>query len=354
MSAIHCKIEVNALTVPQSYKMRFVPNNDLGTDDIAAGMTEINPALTQELAKSSITALIQTLQKNLINGNHINLDDSLIFTITLTGRLDDPDDPLPPVAETVHVRINPTAKFMKNIYTLAALEREGMTEKLPFISQIEDTTLQLNDVLADTDVLEISGERLDFDPKLGNGQCVLSGTRSGSAVQSQFGPISNTSIILIPTIPAQDDPWNNEYTLSVSVRYTEHGTLRTGIYRRRLRTPLEVVLGNDPGILTGSAASPYVTVTGGNTEGEEAVRIQAVLDLHEGFLLFNLLDMHEDGAEGKTVKVTGDGPLTLPGFAGSALSSLDLTVNSFAELADMIRNDYSGQLIDVLYVRSED
>ncbi|MGX9727161.1 MAG: hypothetical protein ACTFAK_07535 [Candidatus Electronema sp. VV] len=38
MPAIHWKPEVNALTVPQSYKMRFVPNNDLGTDDIAAGM----------------------------------------------------------------------------------------------------------------------------------------------------------------------------------------------------------------------------------------------------------------------------------------------------------------------------
>ncbi|XCN74758.1 MAG: hypothetical protein Q3M24_08445 [Candidatus Electrothrix aestuarii] len=50
--------------------------------------------------------------------------------------------------------------------------------------------------------------------------------------------------------------------------------------------------------------------------------------------------------------MTANGPLTLVGFAGSALSSLDLTVNDFDELRDMIRNDYSGRLVDVLYVES--
>ena len=66
MPSIHWKPEVNALTVPQSYRMRFIPNNDLGTDDVAAGMTEINPALTPDLAESSISALVQTLQQSLI------------------------------------------------------------------------------------------------------------------------------------------------------------------------------------------------------------------------------------------------------------------------------------------------
>ncbi len=103
-------------------------------------------------------------------------------------------------------------------------------------------------------------------------------------------------------------------------------------------------------ILTDRAASPYVTVTNGTLAADETVRIQVILDLHEGELFFNLLDMNQDGQEGEPVRVTADGPYTLPGFAGSGLSSLDLTVNNYSRLIEMIRNEYSGRLVDVLKV----
>jgi hypothetical protein len=357
MSAvIRCKLEVNALTVPQSYKLRFVPSNHLGSDEAAAGMTEINPALTPDLAKSAISALIQTLQKALINGSHINLDDKLIFTLSFTGRLDEPDDPLPPVEETLHVQVHATAGFMKEIHHQVRLERVDMTEKLPLITEAENATLRLNDVLSSADILQLNGENLDFDPLLGNGECVISGTRSGRAVQTQFGPITSTGITLIPTIPAQEEPWNNEYTLSVSIRYTEHGTLRTGTYRRRLRAPLTVArLGhpNPPevGILTGSASAPHVKITGGSLSADTKLRIQVLQDLTDDRLLFSLLDMRENGAAGAAASVTQNGAHVLNGFSGSPLSSLNITVNDYAGLWNMIRNDYGGRLVDVLAVR---
>ena len=356
MPAIHWKSEVNALTVPQSYRMRFIPSDHLDTDDVAAGMAEVNPALTQNIAKSSISAFLQTIQKALIEGKHITLDDGLIFSISLTGRLDSPDDQPPPIEECVHVHIRATANFEKGIHQQGQLEREDMTEKLPLITQAEDLTLRLNDVLASTDILEISGDNLDFDPQAGNGQCVLTGTRSGSAVQTQFGSISNTSIILIPSIPAQDDPWNNEYTLSVSMRYTEHGTLRTGTYRRRLRSILTVPglgLPSPPetGILTGNAAAAYVGINGGTVTADERLRIQVIQDVAEERLLFSLLDMTEGGAAGEEVIVTQNGEYILNGFSGSAVSTLEITVNNYAALWEMIRNDYGGRLVDVLDVR---
>ncbi len=356
MPAIHWKPEVNALTVPQSYRMRFIPSDHLDTDDIAEGMTEINPALTPDLAKASISALIQTLQKGLINGRHITLGDSLIFSFSFTGRLDSPDDQPPPIEECLHVQIRATANFEQGIHQQSQLERDDMTEKLPLIMQAEDTTLHLKDILASTDILQLTGENLDFDPQLGNGECVISGTRSGRAVQSQFGPISNTSIILIPSIPAQDDPWNNKYTLSVSMRYTEHGTLRTGIYRRRLRSPL--TLSNfghpnppDVGILTGSAAIPNVRVTGGTVSADTKLRIQVLQDLTEERLLFSLLDMREGGTAGEEVIVTQNGDFTLPGFAGSAVSTLEITVSNYAGLWELVRNSYGGRLVDVLDIK---
>ena len=41
----------------------------------------------------------------------------------------------------------------------------------------------------------------------------------------------------------------------------------------------------------------------------------------------------------------------LPGFSGSAVGSLNITVNEYTELRDMIRNDYSGRLVDVLELK---
>ena len=356
MPTIRCKVEANPLTVPESYKLRFIPNNNQGTDDIAAAMCAIAPILTPDVARTAMSAYHQAIQQNMINGNHVTVDDSLIYTLSVSGRLDNPDDPLPPVAEALHVQIHPTRNFMKEIHHQARFERVEMTEKLPKISQIENTTLQLDNVLSSTDVLQLHGNNLKFDPRQGNGECVIKGTRSGTAVQSQFGPITDTGIILIPTIPAQDDPWNNEYILSLSIRYTEHGTLRTSIYRKRLRSPLTVPdLGHpnppETGILTGNTTAPSVVITGATLTADERLRIQVLQDLTGERLLFSLLDMHANGAKGTEVAVTGNGEFTLPGFTGSTVARLTIRVNSYTGLRDMIRTDYSGRLVDVLELK---
>jgi len=205
-------------------------------------------------------------------------------------------------------------------------------------------------------VLKLTGANLHFDEDDADCSCVIEGTRSGRAVQRQFALISNSSVLLVPDIPAQDQPWNNEYTVSVTTQYTEHGTLRTGTYERKLRSPLTLNNFSHPdppevGILTGSAASPYVTVTGGAVSADETLRIQAVLDIHAGHLLFSLLDMTEGGRAGSAVTVTANGSFTVPGFADSAVSSLNIRVDNFADLVKMARNVYSSRVVDVLAVR---
>jgi hypothetical protein len=114
--------------------------------------------------------------------------------------------------------------------------------------------------------------------------------------------------------------------------------------------------GADPievGILTGKASSPYVTITGGALTANEMLRIQVILKLSEGHLLFNLLDMTENGGKaGDVVKVTGDSAYTLTGFADSALTRLDIKVNNFNQLVKMIRSSYSGRLVDILDMKA--
>lgn len=112
-----------------------------------------------------------------------------------------------------------------------------MRMKLPQINRAEETLLKLNNVLSPSGVLQLSGTNLQFDPEGGSGSCVIEGTRVARSLRPTSPVISNTSIMLMPQVPEQDNPWNNEYRISVNTHYSEHGTLRSGTYGRMLRAP---------------------------------------------------------------------------------------------------------------------
>lgn len=357
MATIQWRPEVNALTTPQSYTVRFMPRGVLGYDELAAEIARDNPLWDEDMIRSILVARDKTVMKQLINGNKVTLEDAFSYSLSFHARLDEPDDPLPPAEDMLRVKVSASRAFVKEVRKEARLERLPMNEKLPLITSAEDTKFKLADVLNPNGVLHLTGSNLFFaedDPDCG---CTLAGTRSGSTEQSVFASVSNTEILLVPDIPAQDDPWNNEYQVSITTQYTEHGTSRTGTYRRRLRTPLALNGFGHPnpaevGILTGNAVAPYVRAVGAAMTADETLRIQAVLDLREDRLLLNLLDMKEEGTAGPEVIVTANGDYSLPGFSGSAVSALDITVDNYAALKDMIRNNYSGRLADVLEVSS--
>ena len=356
MATVQWRPEVNALTTPQSWRPRYVARNTNGSNVLAARIALKHPSLDEETIKTTITALIEEIRIDMINGDQSSLDNAITFRLSLTGRLDSPDAPLPPAEESVAARAVFSRAFTEDVQRNIRFERLPFEEKLPVIATAEDTVFGLSDVLNPSGALRLSGSDLSFTQGAADEGCVIEGTRSGRTAQSRFVSVSDTAITLLPDIPAQNDPWNNEYLLSAATRYTENGTLRTSTYRRRLRSPLTVTkLGhpNPPevGILTDKAASPYVTVTGGALSANETVRIQAVLNLHEGSLAFNLLDMTEDGKAGAVVLVTANGAYVLPGFVDSALSSLNVTVNNYTDLVKMIRGNYYGRLVDVLMVK---
>ncbi len=62
--------------------------------------------------------------------------------------------------------------------------------------------------------------------------------------------------------------------------------------------------------------------------------------------------MGEGGKTGTAVSVTANGTVTLQGFAGSAVSSLNIRVNNYAALKEMIRSSYGGRVVDVLKVET--
>ncbi|WPD22212.1 MAG: hypothetical protein SD837_18670 [Candidatus Electrothrix scaldis] len=345
----------NALTKPVSCRIQIMPREITGYDKMAVDISTEHPNYNADLVSSLAPLIMEWIQGQMINGNQVTLTDAFIFRVSAQGRLDSPDDPLPDDEDMLQVSISGTRDFMRRLRTQAQMERLPMNEKLPHINSAKDTKLKLADVLNPAGLLRLSGSNLFFDEEDPHCSCMIQGTESGETQQDTFGVISNSEILLAPDIPAQTNPWNNEYSISVTTHYTEHGTPRTGIYQRRLRTPLAVPgLGHpnppETGILTGSAAVPYIVIIGGTVSADERLRIRVIQDLVEEQLLFSLIDMKDKGASGTKVPVTRNGAYSIPGFAGSAVSSLNITVNEYDALWEMIRNDYQGRLVDILDV----
>ena len=355
METIYWRPELNAMTTPQSYFVRYIPKQTLGYDELAAEMVRDNPIWDVEQVKAMLIARDKTVMTQLIKGNQVTLKGAFSYRLSFKARLDNPKDTPPPVEQMLRVRVSASRPFVREIRQQAHLERLPQNEKLPLIGTVRDSLLNLKNVLNPEGALLLTGEHLAFDRETATGECVIEGTESGRAVQTRLLQAGDEEIMLLPDIPTQAHPWNNEYRISVTTRYTEHGSPRTGIYRRMLRTPLAVpISGNgsatETGILTDDNAAPYVSITGGAVSADERLRIQVIQDVAEEELRFNLLDLHEGGAAGEEIVVKENGAYTLPGFAGSAVGSLEIRVDNSLALWDMIRNDYSGRLVDVLDV----
>ncbi|MCW5206548.1 hypothetical protein VU08_06430 [Desulfobulbus sp. F5] len=357
MPAIQWRPEVNALTTPQSYSIRFVARSSAGLDDLASDIALRHPNFSKADILTILRSEDEAILARLLHGEQVTKEGSFSWFPSFTGRLNTPDDPLPPLDECLHISTRVSPPFLAALRQNAKTERLPMEKKLPLISTAEDTLLGLKDVLNPAGVLLLTGDDLSFDQETGGGECVIEGTQSGRTVQTRLIRVEQSEILLMPELPAQAHPWNNEYKVSVSTRYSEHGTLRTGTYGRMLRSPLTLTKMGHPnppevGILTGKEASPHVSVTGGSVSADETLRIQVVLDLRQDLLLFSLLDLQEDGKTGAAVAVTANGAVTLQGFADSAVSHLSIRVNNYAGLKAMLRNDYSGRLVDILKIET--
>lgn len=353
MSKVQWRPQLNALTTPKSYKAQPVLKDSLGYDEIAQRIALKNPVINAGLAKSMLLTEREVISEELVNGNQVSLENFMTWHLSIAARLEAPDDPLPPADEIVRVQVYASRTFADEVRQAVQLERLAPTQKAPVIAGAEDTVLRLSNVLNPDGLLHLSGSDLLFDPDEPETGCVLAGTRSGSAVQTRFGSISNSEVQVIPDIPMQDAPWNNEYQVSIMTRYTANGSLRTGTYDRLLRTPLSVTLGNEDGILSGSSVNPLVTVNNGTLVGDAVqVRIQAVLDSQSGELRLNLLDMQTNGVQADTVTVSEDGTYTLPDLAGSPLTGLVVTVLNMTGLEDLVRTNYAGRLVDILNIQT--
>ncbi|MCI5180547.1 MAG: hypothetical protein D3911_14750, partial [Candidatus Electrothrix sp. AW3_4] len=236
-STVQWRPERNALTTPETYIARYIPKGVVGYAQLATGYVQKHPTCDQELAEDVMEGMTEEILEQLINGYQVTLKNGFTFRLSFTGRLKHPDDPLSSVEEILQVRIYASHPFVERLRQSVTLERLPPSEKLPLITSTVDTVRKLDDFLNPIGALRLTGNDLYFDWEDHGGECVLEGTRSGRTVQTRFVQVTAGEVTFLPDIPTQDNPWNNEYRLSISTHYTEHGTLRTGIYSRKLRTP---------------------------------------------------------------------------------------------------------------------
>uniref|UniRef100_UPI0040577C42 hypothetical protein n=1 Tax=Candidatus Electronema sp. TaxID=2698783 RepID=UPI0040577C42 len=349
--AIQYKIVGNPLTTPHSHSIRFIARNSASREDIAADIALRHP----NFSKSDILSLLNTedevIALRLLNGEQVTKEGSCTWFPSFSGRLENPDDPIPPLDECLQINISVSQPFVERIRQDAQTERIATTDKLPVVTSAEDQVLGLKDVLRADGMLRITGSDLFFDRKDGIGQCLIEGTHNGRAVQTRLGTITNAEITMMPDVPSQAQPWQNEYRLSITTRYTENGTPRTGIYKQMLRTPLAVRIGDNAGILSSSGSAPLVTVSGGTlAEDETRLRIQVLYNAPDEELRFSLLDMEEGGQKGDEVRAAANGTYTLLGWPDCDVTSLEVTVASYNKLLALVKNPYGNRLVDILDV----
>jgi hypothetical protein len=314
-------------------------------------MEQKNPLYTKTLAQGFLTDLVDVIYEEMLDGNLVTIAKLFSGHADLTGRLETAEDSLAALEQCLHARFTPAKELNERLQQNAHTERKPADKKLPQLHTAFDALLKLNDVLNPVGLLQIEGDNLFFNADDGVSECVIEGTRNGRTVQSRFTRIEAGEIQIMPDIPSQTEPWNNEYSISLTTRYTERGTLRTGSYARMLRTPLDVRIGNNPGILSSGGTSPLVTVTGGSLSSEGArVRIQVLHDVQDDNLRLNLIDMKDGGKEGNEVQVAAHGVFTLAGYAGGEVTSLEVTVADYAAFYTLVRNTYGGRLVDILDV----
>jgi len=192
---IQYRVEENPLTTPRSCSIRFVSRGSAGREDIAADIALSHPNFSKEDILTILNAEDEAIMARLLDGEQVTKEGCCTWFPSFTGRLDSPDDPIPPLKDCLHVNVRVSAPFAEDFCQNAQAERVASAEKLPVISSAEDTVLGLRDVLRADGMLRITGSNLAFDRSDPASRCLIEGTRSGSAVQSRIGTISNASTL---------------------------------------------------------------------------------------------------------------------------------------------------------------
>ncbi|MDU9047670.1 MAG: hypothetical protein Q3M30_02390 [Candidatus Electrothrix sp. Rat3] len=123
MKTIRCRPELNPLTTPPSYKLRFVHQGIGGYDEVAARLALKNPNWPVDMIKAILMDGMEEIGEMLIEGMQVTLENAFTFRPSLHARLDSPDDPLPPMDKLLDITVSASQPFIKAVRRAAHIER---------------------------------------------------------------------------------------------------------------------------------------------------------------------------------------------------------------------------------------
>ena len=88
--AVHYRVELNPLTKPASYRLRFIPQGTAGYDEVAARVALKNPGSSAEQIKNHLRSAMEEIQAMLLEGLQVTLEDAMTLPPSLSGRLRTP------------------------------------------------------------------------------------------------------------------------------------------------------------------------------------------------------------------------------------------------------------------------
>lgn len=248
----------NALTTPKSYVARVRSRESLGFQEIAEIINGLNPTIPVATAKTVLETLVDVTKEELLGGNTVNFNNFVSFVTTLPGKLDNATDPLP--SNPVNVKAKISAPFKTTLNNEASLTRVGYPVKQPSIIESLDSNYSIIGLVRSGFGMVIEGKDIGFDKTDSELGVFLKDSTDTETKQTNLS-IVNPSQVVLTAAYTPVGPSFSEQTLIVRNKFTSNGSVREGVYERKVRGPVSIADANLNAIFCTGDVTSQTTVS---------------------------------------------------------------------------------------------
>ena len=232
MANIEYDVQPNKLTVPTSYAPRVRTRGVITRAQFAqqiAQLGNVDVSLVYTIWNLQSRALVD----DLVAGMSVEVDDLTSVSVSMSGKMDGPNDPLPADWE-LKVNLRPDSKLLEAVRTAATVTRVEPLSAAPMLTQVSAAVGDLQ-ALVPGMVVQSEGYRQSFSLDRADEGAFLVPSDGAPAVRftNYLASGDRKLLMAVPTGLSADTNWTLE------VRARTRGALPTGpLYIGTWGTPL--------------------------------------------------------------------------------------------------------------------
>jgi hypothetical protein len=241
-----------------------------------------------------------------------------------------PTDPMPTSGLYINAKVS--TPFLAQVKQMATYSREGYSDKAPGIVSAVDTNTQISGYVRPGYGLLVSGTQMAWTQTDTNQGIFLESAAGNKIRQTNITLATPSQAAIIPSLDPAAQPAGAasvEHVLSLVTKYTENGSLRTGVLGTPLRTTNVITDTNKKVFVIGADTVSGVTISA-YTGADADFRMQASIDPSTNLLKVKLGTLA--GVFGDVVTVSEATDYTLTGLA----SDVTLTVDDYDKFYDNV------------------